>query len=405
MKTARRILIVSGSHLCRNPRVVKEAETLAQSGYDVSVLTLASHEPSIEIDRRIEQSAAFKVSYLNFRNGLIGRARRLMTRLAREALIRTGVESPLTLGPAPALLKAARSRDWDLLIGHTEPGLWVASQLIGSNRAVAADFEDWHSEDLPVDQRKGRPGGLLRTTEHTLLNRSDLVMTTSRSLANALAERYAGRRAEVIYNAFPLQGNPRTEQNALAAPALIWFSQTVGPSRGLEEFLSGWTLSTSNLPLTLLGTVRDGFKDKLFNTVPASKRSLLKFRPAVPPEKLPRLLAKYDLGLAIETANIRNRDLTITNKILQYMNAGLGILATPTQGQKEVLDAYPRAGRWLDLSQPQETAAGLDALSTSPDLIRKMQAAARAGAEERFCWEIQSEKLTRLVQQVLDRRP
>ena len=38
-----RILIISAGHLCRNPRVVKEADALGRAGHDVTVLTVRNH--------------------------------------------------------------------------------------------------------------------------------------------------------------------------------------------------------------------------------------------------------------------------------------------------------------------------------------------------------------------------
>ena len=56
------------------------------------------------------------------------------------------------------------------------------------------------------------------------------------------------------------------------------------------------------------------------------------------------MIATYDVGLALEPNTPLNKDLTISNKILQYLNAGLAVFATPTQGQREVLSHEASAG-------------------------------------------------------------
>jgi len=48
-----------------------------------------------------------------------------------------------------------------------------------------------------------------------------------------------------------------------------------------------------------------------------------------------RGIAEHDIGFAGETPSIRSRDLTATNKILQYLLAGLAVVASDTAGQRE----------------------------------------------------------------------
>ena len=43
----KKILILTSAHLCRNPRVVKEATTLGAAGYDVTVMSI-SVQPRFE---------------------------------------------------------------------------------------------------------------------------------------------------------------------------------------------------------------------------------------------------------------------------------------------------------------------------------------------------------------------
>jgi len=75
----------------------------------------------------------------------------------------------------------------------------------------------------------------------------------------------------------------------------------------------------------------------------------------------------------------------------------LGVLATPTAGQREVLDAAPAAGSFLDLAQTGALTRRLDAIIADPGERAAMGAAARRAAEERFCWERESPVLLEAV--------
>jgi hypothetical protein len=122
----------------------------------------------------------------------------------------------------------------------------------------------------------------------------------------------------------------------------------------------------------------------------------------VPPEELPALIAQHDVGLALEDAAILNRDLTITNKILQYLNAGLAIVASDTAGQREVLARSPDAGIILSrTADATEHARQLDHLLTDRAALAARKQAARLLAETHYCWEKESPRLLALVEKAL----
>jgi glycosyltransferase involved in cell wall biosynthesis len=398
-----RILILTGSHLCRNPRVVKEASSLADAGYSVTVLGARSHRPSLDADSAlVAAQGRFRHEQIELLDGPLALLRRARSRIARELVSRAGLQLPAALGPGPALLRAARARSFDLLVAHTEPALWAAARLIDSGHRVAADIEDWHSEDLLPAGRVGRPLALLRQIERDLLHRAAYVTTTSEALAAALQGRYGGQRPEVITNSFPLPALPELGGARLgSSPSLLWFSQTIGPGRGLESFLTAWALTKVPSRLVLVGEDRYGSAERLRAALPASHADRMEIHPLMSPLKLPGFVARHDVGLALEPRDPANRDLTITNKILQYLGAGLAVVATPTTGQREILAHSPDAGILHDFVDPADAARALDALLADRDALRARRLAARRLAETRYCWERESPRLLDLVSRAL----
>jgi glycosyltransferase involved in cell wall biosynthesis len=273
---------------------------------------------------------------------------------------------------------------------------------MGSGRRVAADIEDWHSEDLLPEARRSRPLALIRSVEGRLLAGAAYTTTTSHALAGALHERYGGAVPHVISNSFPLQPDPLGRPSG-SPPAFFWFSQTTGPGRGLELFLSAWSRTSNPSRVVLLGECQSGYATSLLNRVPSHRRAEITFRPLVPPASLPAVIAEHDVGLALEQAFIVNRNLTITNKILQYLNAGLAVIASPTAGQREVLAHSPVAGLTVDLSQTAEAAGLLDRLLADRDALDRARAAARGLAERVYCWEREEPRLLELVERTLAR--
>lgn len=387
--------------------MLKEAATLGEHGYDVTVLGI-TNVPHFEIfDQEIMRTAPFRRDMINHlardpRSRLQSFASRAGTNLARRAL-RWGWEFEASLGTIAALRRRALTHRPDLTIVHTESGLLVGSSLLRRGWKVAADFEDWHSRDLLPSVQHSRPLRLLRAKEGQLLRDSVFAMTTSAALAEGLAAAYRAPLPIVIRNVFPLQPNPRHAPPA-AVPSFFWFSQTIGPGRMLESFVAAWRETQLPSRLCLLGDVSPAYRAKLESRVPAQKRAALEFLPVVSPTALPGVIAQHDLGLALESRVPESRDLTIPNKIFQYLNAGLGVIATPTAGQREVLRAAPEAGLVIDITQTAALTRRLDALIADPGARARLGSAARRAAEERFCWEKEAPVLLEHVAAALARR-
>lgn len=328
--------------------------------------------------------------------------RRGQQRLSRELAKCLRLQSAEALGPAAALLRAARKIPADLTIAHNEAAHWVGLQLIAEGRTVAADIEDWHSEDLLDSERAARPLELLRRNETELLHKAAYVTTTSEALAEGLQNRYGGNRPTVVTNSFPLPPLLDRSEQKQNPPSFFWFSQTIGPGRGLEPFLAAYALVKYPSRLTLLGQIRQSYKEQLLSLLPVALHSRVSLHPLVSPDELPSVIAQHNIGLALEQLHPLSRDLTITNKILQYLGAGLAIVATPTAGQLEVLAHSPSAGIFLNqLDTPQQTAAALDSLLANPVELHHQQQAARRLAETRYSWEQEAPRLLRLVEHTI----
>jgi len=399
------ILILISGPLSLNPRPLKEAVALGRAGYDVTVLFVRNHAEGEARDRELMAGAPFRRVAIDMISGQDTPAWRLFLRRGLESARRRlsanlRLQGPAALGSARLLLDAARALPADLTIVHNEAPHWVGTRLLASGRRVAADIEDWHSEDLLPQDRARRPLKLLRSVERRLLTDAAYTSTTSRALSDALHARYGGPPPQVITNSFPLQSDPHGGP-AGSPPSLFWFSQTLGPGRGLELLLEAWGGTTRPSRLALLGEPCAGFRERILRRLPADHGSRVDFLPLVSPSRLPSLIATHDIGLALEQAFIVNRDLTITNKILQYLNAGLAVVASDTSGQREVLARSPGAGLLVELSQTRALTEALDALLGDPDRISAMGRAARAAAEKIFCWEKEEPVLLAAVEAAL----
>jgi glycosyltransferase involved in cell wall biosynthesis len=395
----KKICIVSDLHLSTNPRAWKEANTLAAAGYDVTILTMWTSAEKRERDKAFLHHPALKYKAgLNLIPGEVAPLRRfyyrLRGRLEREAhrLFRTN--SPWTLGYGPdRMTKAAVEEKADLYIAHTEYGIVIGNNLLAKGCNVAFDIEDWYSEDYLVPTR---PLTLLKAAERSALTDGVYCTCPSRSMSEALQERYPGsRKAEFIYNGFSRSETPAVTGSPLQS--LIWFSQTIGPGRGLETALEALRLVQTPMELHLVGDCIEGYDEALQAVFPKENGHRLIIHPAVPHAQLAGIIAKHRIGLAVEHNYPGNKDTTVSNKILQYLQAGIQVLATATKGQQEVAAHFPDGARVVPPDDPRAWAAGIESLLRS-DFDRER---ARRVFEQQFAWEAQEKKLLPLVANAL----
>ena len=401
--------IVTGAHLCRNPRVVKEATALSEAGHRVTVLGPAVEEGLSALDAALVREGGFEHRVVvDLRPGAPRRARhRVGRRLAIEAVARLGWERPEALGyGVRATLTAARSLAADLTIGHQEVGAWVVRALMDEGRTVGADIEDWYSEDLLPEARVGRPVGLLKRCEAQLVRHARHVTTTSQALAEALAEAYGGTAPTPIYNAFPWADRTdldevRRDREDRSLPSLHWVSQTIGPGRGLEMACEALRYVTRPVEVHLRGHAEEAEIRWLQDLFPDECGHHLFVHGLVPPAELLARIAEHDVGLALEAYDPPSRGLTVTNKILHYLVAGLAVIATDTAGQAEVAALAPGAVRLCRGGDAAGLAQQVNALVDEPGALERAKVAALEAARLRFNWEHQAEALVSSVERAL----
>jgi glycosyltransferase involved in cell wall biosynthesis len=407
------IAILAGGHLCHNPRVIKEAAALQDAGYQVEVFG-GWVDPQLKVrDQELMANLKFKFRPLHdlteqpaLRLGL-----RMRGRLAGILHKSTGCENRWQLGYAvSALRKAAGRSQAALLIAHSEPALWAVAQLQKQkaesrkqNFRLGVDMEDWFSEDLPPQARSRRPVKLLHRLERELLCHSAHTSCTSRAMSRGLASEYGCRPPTVIYNAFPwadrqsCDGQTKDRQD-LKLPSLHWYSQTLGTDRGLGDLFDALPFVRHEAEIHLRGKPGPGFENWLRSRLPSEWQNRVFIHELVSNEELLSRIAEHDIGFAGEMKHSRSRDLTVTNKILHYLLAGLAVVASDTAGQREVAEQAKGAVRVYPSGNPQALAVELNALLASRQELQSAKAAALAAAEQSFCWERIAPKLLRQIE-------
>ncbi|MCP4110863.1 MAG: glycosyltransferase family 4 protein, partial [Desulfobacteraceae bacterium] len=296
----------------------------------------------------------------------------------------------------------------DIYIAHHPEALGAAYWASKKHQAYFAfDAEDFHTGELPENINPSR-SARIEYLERKYLPYCDYITAGSEGIADTLAQKYPIRHPEVILNVFPLENLPR--HNSMLkdrkgdSPSLYWYSQVIGPGRGLEEAVLAAGKLKKPCQMHLRGMLLDGFDERLKELASKSDSPVrLYFHPLAPPEQLIQLAAEHDIGLALEIDDRLNRLLCVTNKLFVYMLARLSIVATDTPGQKSIMDQVPEAGIMCRIADVKSLANAIEKLISDPVKLTNARNASRQAAENRFNWDIEKKKLIRIAERCLEK--
>jgi glycosyltransferase involved in cell wall biosynthesis len=397
---SKKICIVSQSHLCRNPRVLKESIALSQAGYYVNILTAIYSDKLLREDLELLKNTAIKYEFYSNLSvpGFGSFKSRLIKKLAVILQIKFNIESKFSLGYSIRLLKKkCIAHLADLYIMHQELATVIGSEMIDKYN-VAFDLEDWYSEDLLPSARKTRPIQLLKKAEKIALERGVCCYTTSNAMAAGLKAAYKNNKLPaVIYNSFDNTGLSKQADRKAGPIKLYWFSQTIGAGRGLEFFINCMAKSSFGWELNLRGNIDQNYHDYL-KSIMSSKDSLI-ILPMLKNDEILNDMTNYDLGLALEPAFPPNKNLTISNKFFHYMAGGLPVIASDTKGHAEIWLKNPE----IVFLYKQNDQVGLtDLLNIIGNKInngsfQNLNEVVIKTYKTNFSWNIEEKKLVNLI--------
>lgn len=404
----KRILILIGGHLATAPRVQKEAAALKNAGAQVFVRGTWRSASLAEEDKLLAKEIGIDFSAVVDINAEKYFLVRIKQKIANMAFSKFGLVTPRVFGLAgPELLKEAGRLKADLTMVHSEAGLWAAEKLLADGYRVSVDFEDWFSQDLPEADRKSRPVVELQKLERYLLNNANCCFATTQVMAEELAkDANSSRIPTVIPNCFdpserervsPGQRDTRTTN----VVSFYWFSQTIGPGRGLETLAKALPLLNGGWQLVIRGDLR-GYGNWYAENFSEKLRSQIQLEKTVPNDELLARTMSHDVGLALEMPYCQSRDLTATNKIFEYLRAGLAVIATDTRGQIEVMSRCAEAGIIVPGNSPSELANAMQFYVNQRAALQLAKNEAVRAASGIWSWKSYEKLLVETVSSVLN---
>lgn len=227
--------------------------------------------------------------------------------------------------------------------------------------------------------------------EKMLVPRLKYLYTVSDSVASAYHKRY-GVHMEVVRN-MPLRQVMRVGEAHIPLPErFIVYQGALNEGRGLEALIE----AMDNLPEIHLIFVGDGpLSGKLRHLATKRKAcSRILFTGKTDFALLPPITSKALLGLTLEENSCLNYRYSLPNKLFDYIQAGIPVLATTMPETEKILKEYD-IGLLIDC--PSEQAITTAISNMLSDKTRYLQWKKNLqSAAEKLCWEKEEYKLIRI---------
>jgi glycosyltransferase involved in cell wall biosynthesis len=369
---APRVTMLVPRSLSYFPPVRYEAQSLAEQGWEVQVLSISErgtepeapppgvHEQVIPLlSRRVPSGALMGVKYL-------------------ELAVRQW--------------QAARRWPANLYVAHDLPTLLPALSVAARKRApvVYRIHELW-------TERKRVPGRRLwRMMEGRLARRADLVVAPTPERAEFLRERLKlAALPLVVMNCLPLRApEPGDVLRCMLKAAghraegrrLVLYQGTIAASRCVLEVVDAALTLPPDVLVVLMGPVDRQLEAELARALRRAGEQVA-LLPAVSAGDVWPAVCSADAGLALYRPDSVNNRLCAPNKVFEYMMAGLPIVGSSSPGLEGLVKGN-RVGVLVDPEKPEEIAQGILAVLDGRE-GSEMGRRAMALSASTYNWETQ----------------
>ena len=405
----RKLCLISHGQPAANPRLVRDANILAESGYDVRVVTAQIMPHLADHDDGLAAEAKWQYEPLVFHRRSNGspswnyvRARRRMSAAFATWLGTEGLVARGSGYATPELAEAAARLPADLFIAYQHNSLPSAAWAAEKHRARFA----LDAQDLLADCR-AELVPLIQSIERRYLQRCAYVSTMSKSAAVRLKETNKLTRDPLV-----LRNTPRMcERDGVIPPnardrsrpiSFYWFGQTLGKGSCADQILEALPLLSRPVRLALRGNPNEGFVAELRQRAQAlGLNEQLLILPRAEPTEMVRLAAEHDVLFGTQPGTELFNQMAIGNKVFTGMMAGMALALSDTIAHRELLAEASGCGFLFPDGDIRSLAAQLDKLLTNPDELQRMKVASWELAKKKFNWEEESKPLLDEIDRIL----
>ncbi|HVM25455.1 MAG TPA: glycosyltransferase [Candidatus Limnocylindrales bacterium] len=367
----RRVVMLVRNVYTHDSRVEKEARTLVEAGYAVTIVADAG--PGLPERERRDDSDVVRVARRGSRlpgiRFIVHELRLLRTLLRLRPEILHAHDSNALI---PVALAARRLGIGFVYDAHD---LWLGRPRRERSRLGFFLHQAWYT-----------------VIERLLIPRAAAAITVSPPIVRHLQDRYGLDHVALVAN-YPERAAvdaPPVDLRELPGgsaidpdrPVVLYLGGLMG-GRGLEQLVDAIAL-TRSAQLVLLG---DGLlaaplRERAQRAGIGERVHLL---PPVEPDRVVSVTSGADVGVSPIVPSCLNYRYSLPNKLFQYMAAGVPVVASDFPQVREIVEGE-RCGLVADTTRPAAVAAAIEAILADPAEARAMGERGRSAVRRQLNW-------------------
>ncbi|WP_133555112.1 glycosyltransferase family protein [Pedobacter duraquae] len=402
-----RIVLITSGQPSTNPRIVKEADSLSEAGFQVTLIYAYWTAWATYHDEMLLKNKSWKAIRVGgdpLHQKWTYLFSRLFFRISR--LYASFLPTKYAQARSTAfLIKEAKALKADLYIAHNLGALPAAFEAAKKHNSLFGfDAEDFHRQETNTTVLS-REYLTKKQLEDKYLPKTAQLTTSSPQIAALYKTLYPQLHPVTLLNTFQRSLIPAEPRDTADLPVkLFWFSQTIGSNRGLENIIQSLgLLPKDSFELHLMGKVNPEYQASLYKqaddaNIPYTK---IKIHDVVAPEDIFRIAQQFDIGIASEPGFSVNNENALSNKFFTYLQCGLVMIASDTVAQKSFFEQHTTIGKLyqkdnsLHLSEViQSYIADLEALNNTKKNNYML-------GQELVNWETEHKKFITCIRQTL----
>lgn len=399
--------IISYTGVSNEPRVLRQAEALQATGWDVVVCGHDGHSerPKGWTFVRLPSQDAYRSSFLRLlgmaRSAAVLLVRRGGGSLAGKAALFHHHTVPLWMHTRHELLRVLEthpelmpdlvlSHDW-----HTAEVGYALAQRSGARFSIDChEYAPGQYFNDPVWVRNQRP--ITVAVQDFYLRRADIITVVCEGIANLLALESPLRRPPVVIRSVPFKN--AQPFRPVGKRITVLYHGDLSRRREIHTAIASMPLWRDDIDLVLRGSGDPAYIGELKRLV--ERHGLghrVTFEPPVPFAQIVPAANKADIGFFSFTGDSPQIRFTLPNKLFEYVMAGLALCISDQEEVARIVKTYGN-GKLIADHSPEGIAATIN--SFTREEIEACKRASIAAAGE-LSWEVEREKLLDAYRQIV----
>lgn len=371
-----RLCIIVGNSLRKDPRVIKQIQCAVDEGIEVYFIGFMDSN----YNKEFLESVGCHISIVDLGEKYRGHLKSLVKKLYRE-LMHYYLPIKMIVKIKPDVIHA---NDFNTLIQA-----YIASKICKCK--LLYDSHEICAENIGIANSKIRKNVII-ASERVLLKRVGAMVSVSHAAAAYFSRKYKIPLPTVITNC-PYRQDVLSGTQKNPNYFEVLYQGQMYQGRGYEEFVKSAKFLDKNIILVLrgYGSIENELKE-IVRVENLQKR--VRFDGPVEIKDIVTKAAESQLGVVLTQPVNINFELTVSNKLFEYLHAGIPVILSDVPEHRYLNDQFNFGIIVKDFS-PIGIAKCINELSSNPIEYNLLKENAIKAAKL-LCWENESKKLIAL---------